>query len=825
MSSKNSVLLLLLNILLIGFLAKTHRSPDLEDDPELKLLLEKIKRSSGQVNQDLLASLNIKIRAIWTHKCFQCHSSEKRKGELALDHYEGVLAGGEDGEILVKGHSAKSDIIRRLKLPRGNKDAMPSKGNALSPLQINAIATWIDHGAYWVDSTIKLFYEAPLSLIKPALPDALTDQDHDIDRFVEVYFRQHGIKWPKPLTDQQFIRKVYLDITGLLPGPSVAASFIRENKPGKRKELIQKLLNDDENYSLHWLSFWNDLLRNDYSGTGFITEGRKQISGWLYNSLKNDSSYLAIVRSLINPHPGSEGFIQGIRWRGEVNSSQSPEMQAAQNVSQSLLGMNLKCASCHNSFVNNLSLEQSYGFASIFARQPLELHRCDVAMGVRAQPSFIYPELGKITADSLQDRLAQLSEVLVQPSNGRLFRTFVNRVWAQVMGCGIVGKVDEMDQKPWSQDLLDFLAVEFRDNDANIKSFIGYILSSRIYQSQSIDYGPDDEMSRPGFVFKGPAIRRLHAEQIADALSASIQPMYPGVAFDPGGYSVPAYWIWYPEKEFDRITLPKTDTVYFRKTIHLPALQKAELLVTGDDQFQCFLNEQLLASGSDYRDIQYTDVIRTLNKGKNVFAIKAVNQGNLPNPSGLLFYLRAIAMNGDTINLYSDGNWLTSKGIADPQWKKPDFNDASWSKAHRYGSYSNSHWGKLRNFCFDQSGLPLFSRASLVAADPLLKALGRPTRENVTSKRNEEPGLLQAIALNNDPLLHRRIQEGSLRWWKKYQKDPDAIIDQLFLQLLVRPASKTEKDKMMKYFRLSPTSDSVADMIWAIIVLPEFQLI
>lgn len=824
MPSRSNLILLLVNSILIAVLAIFHPKSDREEDPELVELLHTI-RQSHPVDSALLGRLNIKIRAIWTNKCFQCHSSEKRKGELALDHYNGVMAGGEDGEILVKGHSSRSEIIRRLKLPRGQKHAMPPKGNALSPLQIAAIATWIDQGAYWVDSTIKLFYEAPLTLIKPEVPSLNSISDHPIDRFVHQYFKQNRIKWPKPITDRQFIRKVYLDITGLLPAPEVTEQFVGDTAIQKRKRLIEKLLNDHENYSLHWMSFWNDLLRNDYSGTGFITGGRKQISGWLYHSLKADSSYVEMVRSLINPHPNSAGFIQGIQWRGEVNSSQSTEMQAAQNVSQSLLGINLKCASCHNSFVNNLSLNQSYGFASVFARQPLELHRCDVAMGVRAQPSFIYPQLGQITADSLKERLAQLADILVDPSNGRLYRTFVNRVWTQLMGRGIIGRVDEMDLKPWSQDLLDYVAAEFRDHGSNVKYLIQFILNSRIYQSEPQDYGSDDEMTKPGTLFKGPAFRRLHAEQVADAVSSSIQPMYTGVSFDPTGYTTQSSWIWYPEKEFDRITLPRPDTVYLRRLIHLPDLKKAELLVTADDQFQCYLNERLITSGSDYRNIRSLDLSSILKTGKNIFAIRAVNEGKLPNPSGVLFYLRAVSKNGDTIQLYSDGSWHSKKGRISDDWKKLNYQDTSWAYAYRYGSYSNSYWGKLRRFTFDTSVLAPFSRAVLVSADPFLKALGRPTRENVTTRRSEEPGLLQAIALNNDPLLHQRINEGAQRWWTQYQKNPETIIDQLYLHLLVRPPMAAEKDKMLNYFKANPTVHSVADLIWVILVSPEFQLI
>lgn len=823
MSSKQNLILLVVNIALIAFLVIRNVPHSAEDDPELVQLLNQIRYSGKKTDTLLLGKLNVKIRAIWTQKCFQCHSSEKRKGELALDHYDGVLAGGEDGEILVKGKASESEIIRRLKLRRGVKHAMPPKGEALTTLQIHAIETWINHDAYWVDSTIKLFHEAPLTLVPPVIPKS--DFTHTIDKFVDNYFSKHKVKWPKPISDQQFARKVYLDITGLLPSPSELNRFLHDTAVHKRDRLIQKLLLDNEKYTLHWMSFWNDLLRNDYSGTGFITGGRKQISSWLYQSLMDDSTYIQMVRSLLNPHPNSAGFIAGIQWRGEVNSSQSTEMQAAQNVSQSLLGLNLKCASCHNSFVNNLSLEQSYGFASVFAKEPLELHRCDVGIGIRAKPSFIYPQLGQISADSLKERLTELSNVVTSPDNGRLYRTLVNRIWAQLLGRGLVGKVDEMDLTPWSQDLLDFLATEFRANKTNIKSLLSLIMTSRIYQSTSMDYRSDDELNKPDFVFKGPAIRKMHAEQIADAISACVHPMYEGVSFDPKGYQIPAYWMWYPEKEFDRTILPQPDTAYFRRIIQLPEFTSATLLITADDQFECYLNENLITNGNDYREFQALNVLSKLKRGKNIFAIKAINTGKLPNPAGVLFHFRGVSINGDTMNLYSDSDWSVEKTVQNDGWKSLNYKDKKWPQIHRYGSYSGSYWGKLRRFNLDSCEIPVSSRAVLVSADPFLKALGRPTRENVTTKRSEEPGLLQAISLTNDPLLTQRINEGSEIWWNRYQKNPSQLIDQLFLNLLNRIPSNKEKLKMMEYYSIQPGVPAVADMIWVLIVSPEFQLI
>ena len=128
-----------------------------------------------------------------------------------------------------------------------------------------------------------------------------------------------------------------------MPTPEQRAEFLKDDRPDKRALLVRRLLDDDIAYAEHWLTFWNDLLRNDYTGTGFITGGRKQITGWLYESLVSNKPYDQFVRELIAPGEEAVGFIQGIRWRGNVNSSQSQEIQFAQNVSQAFLGINLKC--------------------------------------------------------------------------------------------------------------------------------------------------------------------------------------------------------------------------------------------------------------------------------------------------------------------------------------------------------------------------------------------------------------------------------------------------------------------------------------------------
>ena len=202
---------------------------------------------------------------------------------------------------------------------------------------------------------------------------------------------------PKPVVEDRVIRPPHL------PRSHRAAAqlrrswsaFLPDAAPDKRAQLVRRLLADREGYAEHWLTFWNDLLRNDYKGAGFIDGGRKQISGWLYHALATNLPYDRFVAELVNPTSASEGFSRGIIWRGNVNASMLPPMQAAQSVSQVFMGVNLKCASCHDSFVNDWSLSDAYGLAAVYADAPLELVHCDKPTGKLAAMRFLYPELGK----------------------------------------------------------------------------------------------------------------------------------------------------------------------------------------------------------------------------------------------------------------------------------------------------------------------------------------------------------------------------------------------------------------------------------------------
>ena len=454
------------------------------------------------------------VLPILRQHCAACHANGRYEGELSLDTREAIL----ESEIAIPGKSHESTLLERL--TSDDPDVrMPAEAEPLTEEQIAVIARWIDAGLPWEEGfTFKeQRYVAPLKPRRPDVPPVGPSGEHPIDRFLDAYFSEYNITLPAAIDDAAFLRRVSIDLVGLLPTPDAVSAFAKDRDPQKREHLVRALLEDREAYTQHWLTFWNDLLRNDYEGTGFIDGGRSQISHWLYQALRDNTRYDQFVRQLISPKPESEGFIKGIIWRGRVNASQVPEVQFAQNVGQVFLGLNLKCASCHDSFIDDWKLADSYGMAAIISDKPLELHRCDKPTGEMAQAKFLFPELGTIDAAApREERLVQLADLLTHEDNGRLTRTMVNRLWDRLMGRGLVHPVDSMGSPPWNADLLDYLACYLADHDYDLKQLLAHVATSRAYQSQSAVL--EEEPIAGEFVYTGPIARRLTAEQFMDAI-------------------------------------------------------------------------------------------------------------------------------------------------------------------------------------------------------------------------------------------------------------------------------------------------------------------
>ena len=464
------------------------------------------------------------VHPILAERCLLCHSRDKRKGGLSLATYADALEGGRTGAAIRPGNSAGSLLVRRL---AGEiEPRMPMGQPPLSSAEIDLIRSWIDQGARAAPASPPAPppWEAPLALERPALPATVwTNWSAPLDRFVAAYLAARGGVEPPAVADALFARRVYLDVWGLLPTPEELHAFVDDRRPAKREALAAALLADNQKYADHWMSFWNDLLRNEDGVTYFSeTAGRKSITDWLFPALMSNLPYDQIVTKLLNPTEPADpdGFLIGVNWRGETSAAVTPWMQASQNSAQIFLGINLKCNSCHDSFVSKWKLQDAYALAAFFAPEPkLQMYRCDVALNRYAEPAFLFPELGRAPSSSrLADRRAAVAAIFTDPRMGRLPRTLVNRVWRRLFGYGLVPNPDEMDAMPWSPQLLDWVASDFVEHRYDLKHLIQTILTSRAYQMPSV--ARKEEPAARGYVFAGPEVRRLTAEQFADAIGS-----------------------------------------------------------------------------------------------------------------------------------------------------------------------------------------------------------------------------------------------------------------------------------------------------------------
>jgi hypothetical protein len=452
------------------------------------------------------------VAPILKARCGECHTNGKYKGSVSFDTREDLLK----SKAATPGKSGASEIVKRITHVDPEMRMPPKQKPALDAKEIALLKTWIDQGLAWEPGyTFKVStYVAPL---KPRRPEVPGGSGHPIDRIVTAYHARHKIKPPEVTDDATFLRRAYLDLIGLLPAPVELDAFLQDAGPDKRERVIRRLLSEDRAYADHWLSFWNDMLRNDYAGTGYIDGGRKQITGWLYGSLVRNKPYDQFARELISPTADSEGFIKGIKWRGNVNASQVVELQFSQNVAQVFFGANLKCASCHDSFIDHWKLEDAYALAAVIADKPLQMHRCDKALGQTATPRFLWPELGAIDAKTTKPRrLEQLAQLVTHPDNGRFPRTIANRLWQRLMGRGIVHPVDVMANQPWSADLLDYLANYLVEQKYDLKKLMEHIATSKTYQARPALLAKEPIGAE--YAFRGPELRRISAEQFMDAL-------------------------------------------------------------------------------------------------------------------------------------------------------------------------------------------------------------------------------------------------------------------------------------------------------------------
>jgi hypothetical protein len=436
-------------------------------------------------------------------------------------------------------------------------------------------------------------------------------------------------------------------------------------------------------------------------------------------------------------------------------------------------------------------------------------------------------------------------------------RTIVNRLWARFLGRGLVEPVDEMEKAAWNSDLLDWLASDLADHNYDLKRTIEVILTSDAYQLPAVSL---EEQIRSDYVFSGPSVRRMSGEQYLDALSSLTeiwQPLPANAEIDfRAGRSgteqdkinarlapIAAQWIWR-----DKIAVKSAAplTLYLRKVIDLPEVPtEAVAVVTCDNRFTLYLNGKEIASGKDWKKPKMVDLKSHLVKGENLIAAMAVNESASPdkktndkneledNPAGFLFYARVRSQRNEekvlverVWDVVSDSSWICT-GAKFADWEKVDFTPEGWIPAAELGKISVQPWQLEKRFMAALSGAAQYNRtrASLVASDALMTALGRPNREQIITTRPTAATTLQALELTNGAALADLLRRGAENLLARTPVSSADLINTIYEKAFGRKPSQEELRLAADLAGPSLEKEGVEDLLWAVTMLPEFQLI
>ena len=380
------------------------------------------------------------------------------------------------------------------------------------------------------------------------LPDsfyAALPVNNFIDRLVYDRLRVTGLAPSDLCTDAEFLRRASLDAIGVLPTPEQARAFGADPDPQKRDKLMDRLLADPA-YGDHWANKWADLLRPNPFRVG--VKSVYVLDQWLRDSFRRNRPYDQFAREVLTARGSShrDGPVVVFRDRREP-------ADLTTLVSQVFMGVRLECAKCHHHPNERWSQEDFYQLAAYFGQ--LGRKGQGISAPISGEAEFVWfapggggevkhPVTGQVMkpkapdappADiaSGRDPREALAEWLTRPDNPFFAKAAANRVWAELMGRGIVDPVDDfrVSNPPSNGPLLDALAADFAKHDYDLKHLIGTIMRSRAYQLSSI---PTERNVADTRNFSRWYRRRPSAEVLLDAVSdlTGVAEPLPGLAPD-----------------------------------------------------------------------------------------------------------------------------------------------------------------------------------------------------------------------------------------------------------------------------------------------------
>jgi hypothetical protein len=444
-----------------------------------------------------------KIHPVLEARCLECHQGGKAKGGLHLDSLAAAVAGGDSGEpAIVAGSPEKSPLVARMRSADAD-ERMPPKGGGLAAAEIDLIERWIAQGAVWPE-----FRPVPTDLTPAA-------------------------------DDLAFLRRLTLDIVGLVPSPAEIRGFLADPAEERRGRAIDRLLADPRAAD-HWMGYWQDVLAENPNILNPTLNNTGPFRWWIHESLLDAKPLDLMVTELVRQ--GGSAKDGGPAGFAVASQNDVPAAAKATILTTAFLGVETKCARCHDSPAHTSKQADVFSIAALLSGKGVKVPATssvslaklreggrtpliDVTLepGTTVEPQwpfagFVPDSVADAIAEDPTDTRDRLAALVTAPENERFSLVMANRIWARLMGRGLVELPWDWERSQSSHPaLLRWLGRELVRSGYDARHVARLVLSSHAYGRTA-----DPRLARPSPLFTAPARRRLAAEQVVDAAFAAV---------------------------------------------------------------------------------------------------------------------------------------------------------------------------------------------------------------------------------------------------------------------------------------------------------------
>ena len=433
---------------------------------------------------------------------------------------------------LLDGKGSTQQLIVRAKYSDGSERDVTSLALFLSSndssgkVSPNGLVTAGDRGEAFVMARFSTFTVGVPFIVLPKdlkFSFPTTPEKNYIDTLVNAKLKNLRIAPSATCSDEVFLRRIFIDLTGMLPSVEEYKTFMANKSADKREQLVKDLMERKE-FSELWVLKWAELLQIR-SSNQVSYKATLLYYNWLQDRIARNVPLNQWVQELLGANGGTFNNPVTNYYQNETDI-----LKVTENVAQVFMGMRIQCAQCHNHPFDRWTMDDYYGFAAFFTQigrkrtdDPRELVVFNSGSGEinhplggrRMAPKYLGGEVPDVVG---KDRRALMAEWLASPKNPYFATNLSNMVWTHFFGVGIINEVDDVrvSNPPSNSELLQELGKKFTEYNYDFKRLVKDIVLSNSYQLSTQTNSSNESDTKN---FSHSSIRRIKAETFLDCIS------------------------------------------------------------------------------------------------------------------------------------------------------------------------------------------------------------------------------------------------------------------------------------------------------------------